>query len=150
MPPPPGDDAPVPTVGTTERQVGPRRWRTVEITFQPTVGDQQLATGKTDGQGRAQLVISPGRLISRAGVLTTTTIVEDLQTGEIISSSTQRRTIAEQRPDVYFLLESANRPAVDTRTQSGGFVINFNSKRWGTAEQPLAFRVPRPAPVLEG
>jgi hypothetical protein len=28
-------------------------------------------------------------------------------------------------------------------------VINLNSKRWGTAEQPLVFRVPRPALVFE-
>lgn len=150
VPAPPGDDAPVPTVGTTEHQVGPRRWRTTDVTFKATAADQQLATGTTDGQGRAQLVVAPGRLISSAGVLTTTTIIEDLQTGEIISSNTQRRTIMEQRPDVYFLLEAANRPTVDTRSQSGGFVSNFNSKRWGTPEQPLVFRVSRPAPVFEG
>jgi hypothetical protein len=149
VPAPPGDDAPVPTEGTTETPVGPRRMRTVTVSFNPNSADQEMARGTTDGQGRLQLVISPGRLQSRAGVLTTTTILEDIQTGETISSNTQTRVISERRPDLYFLLQVQNQRVVDSRSQPGGFIVNINTKRWGTIEQPLVFRVPRPGLVIE-
>jgi hypothetical protein len=149
VPPPPRDDAPVPIVGTIEGPDGRDRWRTVTVSFRPTLTDQELASGTTDSQGRVQLVISPSRLRTSAGVVTTTTIVEDLRKNEIISVRTQHRTITEPRPDVYFLLEVQNRPPVDTRNQIGGFIRNLESKRWGTAEQPLVFRVQRPQPGIE-
>ncbi len=149
LPAPSGDDAPVPAVGTTEHPAGPRRVRTVDVRFRPTAADQQLATGTTDGQGRVQLVIAPRRLVTSAGVVTTTTIVEDILTGEVISNNTRRRPLTEQRPDVYLLLEVPNRPVVNTRSLSGGFTLNLSSKHLGTPEQPLVFRVPRPPLLLE-
>jgi len=150
VPAPSGDDAPVPAEGTTETPVGPRRQRTVTVTFNANNADQEMAVGTTDSQGRLQLVISPGRLSSRAGVLTTTTIVEDIQTGEIISSDTRHRVISERKPDLFFLLQVPNERLVDSRTQPGGFRLNISEKRWGTAEQPLVFKVPRPGLVILG
>lgn len=150
VPPPPGDDAPVPTESTTVNPAGPRAQQTVDISFRPPSADQQLAIGTTDSQGRVQLVISQGRLVTSAGVVTTRTFVEDTQTSEIISSTVQRETITEKRPDVYLLLEQPNLPPVDTRKQAGGFMPNLNLKHWGTAQQPLVFRVPQPPRVLKG
>ena len=33
---------------------------------------------------------------------------------------------------------------VDTRAAPGGFVRNLDTKRWGTATEPLVFNVPMP------
>lgn len=149
VPPPAGDDAPVPEVGTTETKVGPRRLRTVDVSFTPSPADEELASGTTDGQGRVQLVVSPGRVATSAGVVTTITITEDISTGEIVSSNVRRRVISEPRPDVYFVIDVPGGGRLDTRSVSGGFVRNLDSKRWGTATQPLVFNVPRPiGPII--
>lgn len=148
MPAPPGDDAPVPKQSTTVRPAGPRSEKTIDISFRPTVGDQQLATGTTNSEGRVRLLIPTGRLVTNAGLLTTTTTIQDTQNLTTISSSIQREMMKEKRPDVYLLLEQPNLPQVDTRNQ-GGFVLNLDLKHWGTAEQPLVFRVPQSPPVLK-
>jgi hypothetical protein len=150
VPAPPGDDAPIPQTGTTERREGRDRERTVEVTFVPNAADQEIAAGVTDGEGRVRLVIPPGRMRSRAGVLTTATVVEELRTGNIVSSRTTHEAISEPRPDLYFLFQVANQPVVDSRTQPGGFALNVATKHWGTADQPLVFHVPRPGLVVLG
>jgi hypothetical protein len=85
---------------------------------------------------------------SRAGVLTTTTTVQDLATAEIVSSRTTHEAISEPRPDLYFLFQVRNQPVVDSRSQPGGFALNVATKRWGTADAPLVFRVPRQGLVI--
>ena len=148
IPAPPGDDAPVPEVGTTVKREGRNRERTVTVTFAPNMADQELARGITDSDGRLRLVIAPGRMRSRAGVLTTTTIVEDLRTADIVESRTTHEPITEPRPDLYFLFQVRNEPVVDSRTQPGGFMLNVATKHWGSGAEPLVFRVPRPGLVI--
>jgi hypothetical protein len=148
VPAPAGDDAPVPEVGTTVRREGRNRERTVTVTFAANPADQELARGTTDSDGRLRLVIPPGRMRSRAGVLTTTTTVQDLATAEIVSSRTTHEAISEPRPDLYFLFQVRNQPVVDSRSQPGGFALNVATKRWGTADAPLVFRVPRQGLVI--
>ena len=114
------------------------------MSFEPSPADQELASGTTDSQGRVQLVVSPGRVATSAGVETIISVTENAFIGEIISSNIQRRTIRELRPDVYFVIDVPGGGRLDTRTLSGGFVRNLASKRWGTATQPLVFNVPRP------
>ena len=107
------------------------------------------ATRSADSQGRVQLVISPGRVQTSAGVETIITVTEDLPTGKIISSDVKRITIREPKPDVYLLLDVPGGGRVDTRTAPGGFVRNLNTKRWGTATEPLVFNVPMPSGGIE-
>lgn len=148
VPPPPQDDAPVPEVGETDTVVKDRLI-SKSVTFDPSPSDQQLASGTTDSQGRVQLVISPGRVQTSAGVETIITVTEDLPTGKIISSDVKRITIREPKPDVYLLLDVPGGGRVDTRTAPGGFVRNLNTKRWGTATEPLVFNVPMPSGGIE-
>ena len=105
-----------------------------------------LLAGTTDGQGRLRLIVRSAA--SRAGVLTTTTTVEDVQTTEIISQHTKTEVITEPRPDTYFLFHVANQPVTDSRSQPGGLAVNLSTKHWGTPDNPLVFRVPRPGLVV--
>jgi hypothetical protein len=142
VPPPSGDDAAVPATGTTvHHHLGVTS--TSEVSFQPPTADDQLATGTTDTEGRAQLVLTPADLQSGAGVVTTTTTTRRINHGIQISTSTEHAKVVERLPDVYLLLEVPNHQPVDSRTQ-GGFITNFSSRRWGTFDQPLVFLVPRP------
>jgi len=149
VPAPAGDDAPVPKTGTTVTPAGHFREKTVDVSFAPNAADQQLAAGTTDSQGRLQLVVRFSGA-SKAGVLTTTTTIEDIQRFEIISQHTTHTVITEPRPDAYFLFDVTNQPVTDSRSQPGGFILNLHTKHLGTPDQPLVFHVPRPEPIVVG
>jgi hypothetical protein len=126
------------TKGETTDHHGHKRIRTTTTTFEPPTRDQVLTRGTTNSFGRVKFFLSPDQLRTTAGTLVTQVDVFDTSNGETVTSVT-KETIPETRPDVYFRVTQADGKKFDTRGRTGGFVLNLNSKRIGSAGAPLTF-----------
>lgn len=137
-PPPAGDDAAIPPSVETEH-ISSKRIRTTITSFEAPGSDQALARATTNSAGQARFVLPPARLRTTAGRVVTRVIIEETSTGKIISDTTTKRALIENRPDVYFRLLEADGNRLDTRHQAGGFVVNLNTRRIGAPDAPLTF-----------
>lgn len=134
VPAPVPDDVvpPAPQSGTTTKDgvVTTRRSHFVAPT-----GNQVLATGTTDNQGRVAFVLQPGHLRTTAGTVVTTVSTENLHK-VVPSITTTVEPVEENLPDVYFRLTPTDGPAFVTRTLDNGFVPNLDERRIGTVAAP--------------
>jgi hypothetical protein len=141
VPRPAHDDARVPTESTkTFRNI--KFTTTVETSFQPPLADEQLAEGATDGNARVQLVLSPGDVLTTAGIGTLTTTTEYTNPNQKDVYDQKETPILEPKPDVYFLIDLPDGSHADTRSMPGGFVLNLDTKHLGTASDPIRFTLP--------
>ena len=136
VPPPTGDDAFV--MESSDRFVGAKIIKTVEVVFQPSASDDLLATTTTDSKGRANFVLSPSDIRTTSGTIVTTEVTTRIDTFETQASQSTRANI-EAKPDIYFRIVLPNGRAFDTRGQELGLVLNLSSKRLGSPDEPLRF-----------
>jgi hypothetical protein len=156
VPPPPGDDAVIPELGTEVVFANRKRVVTRTVAFEPPTRDDLLATARTDSRGVASFMLTPSEVRTDAGIVVTTTITERLDVREQpvhgeppvdgpagVEIREQRRRLLE-RPDVYFRARLPSGARIDTRNLASGLVLNLGSRRIGTPSDPLTFVVGRP------
>jgi hypothetical protein len=107
--------------------------------FVAPTGNQVLATGATDNQGRVAFVLQPDQLRTTAGSVVTTVFIGDVE--EPPGNQTSEEPVEERLPDVYFRVTptDGDGPAFNTRTLDRGFVQNLRERRIGTVTAPLTF-----------
>ena len=136
VPAPVGDDVvpPKPQTSTTTKDgVVTKRMSH----FVAPTGNQVLARGTTDNQGRVAFVLTPDQLRTTAGSVVTTVFIGDVE--EPPGNQTSEEPVEERLPDVYFRVTPTDGPAFNTRTLDKGFVPNLRERRIGTVTAPLTF-----------
>ncbi len=144
VPQPGGDDVAIPppkvtTRETTDHQGHNRKLITTTTSFKPPTSDQVLMGGTTNSSGLVKFVLRPDQLRTTAGTLVTKVVVENISNGGGNSTDVTEEPIWETRPDVYFRVTEADGKKFNTHSMTGGFVLNLNSKRIGSASAPLTF-----------
>jgi hypothetical protein len=114
----------------------------VEIGFQPPLADEQLAEGTTAGNARVQLVLSPGDVLTNAGIETITMTTEYADPNRNDVYDQKETSVPERKPDVYFVINLPDGNHADTRSLPDGFVLNLETKHLGTALDPIRFTLP--------
>ena len=111
-----------------------------ESHFVAPSGNQVLATGTTDHQGRVAFVLQPDQLRTTAGTVVTTVSTENLHK-VVPSITTSEEPVEERLPDVYFRVKprDGDGPVFNTLTLDKGFVPNLRERRIGTVTAPLTF-----------
>lgn len=139
QPIPPDDDASLPQTGTTSTIFGHTITDTT-VRFVAPDRDQVLASGTTDGHGRVQFVLRPNQLETAAGSVETTVSTENVENeGRSKPQKTTTRPLRERLPDIYFRVTQRDGGIINSRQLDEGFVPNLNSRRVGSAREPLTF-----------
>ena len=132
-PAPAGDDTVIPAEGESEHMIG-RLIITETRTYQPRA-DEALGTAKTDATGLARFAVKPNRV---GGQFIRTQTKTDAFTHEVISTSTQRKTIVEPRPDLAVTIVNKAGTALVARKL---IALNVQGNHAGTLDNPIIVEV---------
>jgi hypothetical protein len=134
-PPPAGDDVAIPDTEPTERFVG-NKFIISEIPSYAPRADEFLGEATTDADGLVRLRVHPNTL---GGIFTRTVIREDLHTGQILSQSTTRRSVAERAPDFAVTITDADGTVLTSRRL---ILANATGRHAGTLNDPIIVEIP--------
>jgi len=138
-PPPDGDDVSIPPVGESE-EFTPKFVIQRVMSYEP-LPDQHLGTAITDENGEVNFVAVCN---ARGGIYTEFESREDVHTGEVLSSTTRKRTIGEAQPDLAVTIRSADGRVVAKRRL---IAPNLAGKRLGAFDNPVVVRIKPPAEI---
>lgn len=136
-PQPAGDDVNLPGPTTTRRSQQTPAGNfsiTTETRFASTT-DEMFREATADRNGRVRFYIPRDKLGSKGGVKVVETTRLNLDTDKE-TKSTQRTSVPEARPDLYFQVTRPNNTTIDTLNLASGFFKNFQSSRIGTPANP--------------
>jgi hypothetical protein len=157
VPPPAGDDAPIPASTETEK-ITPKFITTTTVTYQPPSSDEVLGSATTDLDGRVMFMLRPGTGRSAGTVITTTTKEPvtppshhpphggdpggDVSEGDGVETHSETVKVTEKAPDLYFRILAVD-VDTDSRKLANGIFVNFQQKHLGSAAQPVSYTVRR-------
>jgi hypothetical protein len=132
-PAPVGDDVHIPATGDSET-ITSKFDITDSKTYQP-LADQLLGSGVTDAHGLVNFSVTPN---SYGGIFKDIHTTSDVHTGEVISSTTTTRKIAEPKADFGVTITAANQSVIAQRML---IALNAPATGLGTAANPFPVRI---------